>query len=128
MSYMLLKLYGPTLWLVHYPTHNPTPLPHLAYWLYAKWFLTKHKGGHAIASYVCLSMGICLKQTPFAALILSPSTTESCYSTAHNNKDHCQLEYPQPHVPQNVSLNEYKTNLNFGSFQSPKRIKIYLST
>ena len=53
----------------------PPPSPSLLALTMQQWFQTKHKGGHATASYASLSMGISLRETPFAAIQLCLSTT-----------------------------------------------------
>ena len=64
------------------PYLSLSPLPLLAYWPYAKWFQTRPRGGHAIASYASLSMGDYLRETPYA-VILSLSTMDPVIAQKH---------------------------------------------
>ena len=57
-------------------SHPSHPLPHLSpilitYWLYARWYQTRHKGGHATASYASLSMGPCAEKHPLLSFYMS---------------------------------------------------------
>ena len=66
----------PPSWICHLGSTILTPsLTYPTGSNYAKWFQTKHKGGHVTASYATLSMGDCLRETPFAAIQLCLSTT-----------------------------------------------------
>ena len=82
----------------------PSPLPHLTYWLYAKWFQTKHTGGHATASYASLSMGDYLRETSFAAIQL-------CLSTTTNLLFHRKPIYNQRSLPAKTPTTQCPTML-----------------
>ena len=55
------------------PSHS---LPHLSstlitYWFYARWYQTRHKGGHATAFYASLSVGPSSEKHPLLSFDMS---------------------------------------------------------
>ena len=64
------------------PLLIPLPPPTPSLLALTKWFQTRPRGGHAIASYASLSMGDYLRETP-SAVILSLSTMDPVIAQKH---------------------------------------------